>query len=92
MQDDLQTLAGSDGAKVHAGFPDQTLIQVYGHSLAPLGINDGDTLVVDSALQAGSSDLLIAWRGGNTIICRQYQLETDDRPWGVIIASIHNYR
>jgi len=92
MQNDLQTMAGGGPAKVHAGFPDQTLVPVYGHTLTPLGINDGDTLVVDSALQAGSNDLLIAWRGGDTIICRQYQLESADRPWGVIIASIHNYR
>jgi hypothetical protein len=92
MQDDLQTLAGRDGVSVHTGFPNQTLVRISGHNWTDQGIFDGDLALVDRALQAGASDLLIAWRGGSTVILRQTQLDPEDRPWGVITAVTHYYR
>jgi SOS-response transcriptional repressor LexA len=68
------------------------LFRIAGHSWADQGLFDGDVAVVDRALQAGPNDLLIAWRGTETIVCRQSQLESTDQPWGVITAVIHNYR
>jgi DNA polymerase V len=117
MQDDLQTVAGSDGISVHSGFPNPAaeqrhdaplaldinrllvsrpsstyLFRVGGHAWADQGVYDGDVAVVDRALQAGASDLIIAYRGDELVICRQRQLTAEDKPWGVITAIIHQYR
>jgi hypothetical protein len=118
MQDDLQTLAGSDGVSVHSGFPNPALdhheqgarlaldlnqllvrqpsstylFRVTGHQWADQGIFDGDIAVIDRALQAGPTDLIVTWRTGGSTICRQHQLTPEDRPWGVVTAIIHRYR
>ncbi len=68
------------------------LFRVAGHSWADQGIYDGDIAVIDRALQAGANDLIIAWRSDDLIICRQPQLTPDDKPWGVVTATIHKYR
>lgn len=109
MQDDLQTMANSDGVSVHAGFPNPALdhrgehqalaldlnqllvrhpsstylFRISGHAWADQGVYDGDVAVIDRAVQAGSADLLIAWRAGfGLAICRQRQLTSEDKPWG----------
>jgi SOS-response transcriptional repressor LexA len=68
------------------------LFRINGHGWADQGIFDGDMAVVDRAMQAGPSDLLIVWRGNDTVICRQSQLEPDDQAWGVVTAVVHSYR
>jgi DNA polymerase V len=68
------------------------LFRINGHNWADQGIFDGDVAVVDRAMQAGPGDLLIIWRGSDTVICRQSQLEPTDQPWGVVTAVIHNTR
>jgi DNA polymerase V len=68
------------------------LFRISGHGWADQGIFDSDVAVVDRALQAGPNDLLVAWRGGDTLICRQSQLEPTDQPWGVVTAVIHAFR
>ena len=83
MPDDLQALAAGDGV---------ALLRIGGHQWADQGLLDGDIAVINRALQAGSSDLLIAYRGNDTVICRQHQLQADDRPWGVLTAVVHHYR
>jgi hypothetical protein len=116
MQDDMETMAGSDGVSVHSGFPNpaadrrghaglaldlnrllirQTsstyLFRVAGHHWVHQGVYDGDVAVVDRALQARPTDLLIVWRGEDSVLCRQHQLMPEDRPWGVVTAIIHQY-
>lgn len=68
------------------------LFRVAGHHWASQGVYDGDVAVIDRALQAGPGDLLVAWQGGASRLCRQDQLVPDDRPWGVVTAVIHQYR
>src|SRR5438874_2727406 len=53
------------------------LFRVGGHQWADQGIYDSDIAVVDRALQAGQSDLIIAWRAGELVICRQRQLTSE---------------
>lgn len=118
MDDDLPTLAGSDGVSIHTGFPNPALGQrsrgqplaldlnqllvrhpsstylfrVSGHAWADQGIYDGDVAVIDRAMRAGTSDLVIAWRLSGSTILRQPQLGPDDQLWGVVTAIIHQYR
>jgi DNA polymerase V len=68
------------------------LFRVEGHSWAHQGIYDGDVAVIDRALQAHATDLLVAWRADDAVLCRQHQLAPEDRPWGVVTAIIHRYR
>lgn len=68
------------------------LFRVAGHHWAQQGVYDGDVAVIDRALQARPSDLLVAWRGGDSRLCRQDQLTPEDKPWGVVTAIIHQYR
>lgn len=68
------------------------LFKVTGHHWADQGVYDGDVAVIDRALQAGPSDLIVTWRIEGASICRQHQLTPEDRPWGVVTAIIHQYR
>ncbi len=68
------------------------LFRITGHRWADQGIYDGDVAVIDRALQARSSDLIISWRTGGQVLCRQHQLTPEDQPWGVVTAIIHQYR
>lgn len=68
------------------------LFRVAGHAWADQGIYDGDVAVIDRALQARTTDLIITWRTGEQALCRQHQLTPEDQPWGVVTAIIHQYR
>lgn len=68
------------------------LFRVSGHHWANQGVYDGDVAVIDRALQAKSSDLLVTWRADGSRLCRQHQLTSEDKPWGVVTAVIHKYR
>ncbi len=68
------------------------LFRVAGHHWASQGVYDGDVAVIDRALQAKPSDLIISWRGSDSRLCRQHQLTPEDKPWGVVTAIIHQYR
>jgi DNA polymerase V len=68
------------------------LYRVAGHHWADQGIFDGDVAVIDRALQAKPTDLLITWRPDGSTILRQRQLTPEDQPWGVVTAIIHQYR
>lgn len=68
------------------------LFRIAGHHWADQGIYDGDIAVIDRAAQAQPNDLIIAWRVSGSIICKQHQLTAHDRPWGVVTATIHQYR
>lgn len=68
------------------------LYKLAGHRWADQGIFDGDVAIIDRSLQAGSSDLIVAWRNEGSILCRQHQLMPSDKPWGVVTAIIHQFR
>lgn len=68
------------------------LFRVAGHHWSEHGIYDGDVAIIDRALQARSSDLLVTWRAGGSTLCRQQQLTPEDKPWGVVTGIIHQYR
>jgi hypothetical protein len=68
------------------------LFRVIGHLWTNQGVYDGDVAVIDRALQARPSDLIVAWRSEGSTLCRQHQLTSEDKPWGVVTAIIHQYR
>ena len=68
------------------------LFRVGGHHWANQGVYDGDVAVIDRALQAKDSDLIVAWHPDGSRLCRQHQLTPEDKPWGVVTAIIHQYR
>jgi DNA polymerase V len=68
------------------------LFKVAGHEWSDQGIYDGDIAVIDRAPMARSSDLLVVWRGDSSIVIRQHQLTPEDKPWGVVMSVIHQYR
>lgn len=68
------------------------MFRISGHSWADQGIYDGDIAVIDRAPMASPQDLLVAWRGNDAVVLKQYQLTPDDKPWGVIMSIIHQYR
>lgn len=68
------------------------MFKVAGHHWSDRGIYDGDIAVVDRAVQAGTADLIVAWRPEGSTIVRQHQLTPEDQPWGVVTAVIHKFR
>lgn len=68
------------------------LFRVSGHHWADQGVFDGDVAIVDRALQAGPSDLVISWQASGFSLCRHRQLvAAGDEPLGVVTAIIHRY-
>jgi DNA polymerase V len=68
------------------------MFKVAGHSWTDQGIYDGDIAVIDRAPMARPSDLIVAWRNDSPVVLRQHQLNPDDKPWGVVMSIIHQYR
>jgi len=68
------------------------LFRVAGHSWASDGVFDGDIAVVDRALSAKPTDLVIIWQSSGFSISRQQQLSLEDEPLGVVTSIIHQYR
>lgn len=68
------------------------MFRISGHTWADQGIYDGDIAVIDRAPMARTTDLLIAWREDELVLLKQHQLMPDDKPWGVIMSIIHQYR
>lgn len=104
---DLQTMAHSDSLPAQRGLSSSALdlnqllmpqtgsacmFRVTGHHWADQGILDGDIAVIDRAIQAGSTDLIVAWSDEGLNLCRQHQLTNSHKPWGVVTAIIHQYR
>jgi SOS-response transcriptional repressor LexA len=68
------------------------LFQVSGQAGISDGVFDGDIAVIDRALTAQPTDLVIIWQSSGFSLSRQGQLSLDDEPLGVVTAIIHQYR
>lgn len=70
------------------------LFRVRGHEWESLGIFDNDVAVVDRAIDARKSDLVIWWsEGGDEFAISKYKdLPTNAGVWGVITSVIHQFR
>jgi len=67
------------------------LFRISGHQWADQGIYDGDIAVIDRALRARTTDLVVRWDDTAFSLERRLSNPTDERPWGVVTAIIHQY-
>lgn len=67
------------------------LFRISGHSWADQGVYDGDVAVIDRAVSAHASDLVVSWQASGFTLCRYRHLPADEEALGVVTAIIHQY-
>lgn len=67
-------------------------LRVAGNSGRDYGVEAGDIVVVDRALEARTKDLVIWWDDDNFIISVAKLLPSGITPWGVVTHCIHVFR
>lgn len=65
--------------------------RIEGHQWSDQGVYDGDLAVIDRAVRAGPHDMVIAWQD-DFVLCRYDKLPTTVELWGVVTATVHQYR
>ncbi|CAN5357423.1 hypothetical protein BH09PAT4_BH09PAT4_04450 [soil metagenome] len=65
--------------------------RVQGHQWSDQGVYDGDLAVVDRAVRAKAHDVVIAWHD-DFVLCQYGSLSPEVEPWGVVTATVHQYR
>lgn len=68
------------------------MFRVRGSDWEATGVFDGDIAVVDRALNAGKNDVVVWWREDEFAISRRGSMPKDAAMWGVITATIHQFR
>jgi len=70
------------------------LFRVRGNQWEGAGVFDGDVAIVDRALHPRPSDTVLWWDGaaGEFAISTQKRMPPDAACWGVVTASIHEFR
>jgi len=70
------------------------MFRIRGNEWESTGVFDGDIAVIDRALRAGKNDVVIWWKEGvnEFAISRQHDMPKDAAMWGVVTATIHQFR
>lgn len=68
------------------------LMRIEGDDWQPLGILDGDIVIVDRALDCRTNDLAVWWQGENFVIGQAAHVPEDTETWGLVTTVIHRYR
>jgi len=70
------------------------LFRIRGDEWKDRGIFDGDIAVIDRALDARSSDLVVWWQDGPEQFAITYRREVppDIAIWGVVTSTTHQFR
>ncbi|MBA3758141.1 hypothetical protein H0X10_00720 [Candidatus Saccharibacteria bacterium] len=68
------------------------LMRIAGNEWRVLGIFNKDIVIVDRALGARANDLVVWWQGENFVISHQNQVPQETETWGVVSATIHQFR
>lgn len=68
--------------------------RIRGNNWQDVGIMDGDIAIVDRALNARPTDLVIWWREGDDgfSVSTTKDIPKDVSSWGVVTATIHQFR
>lgn len=86
-------LSSLDLAKLLIRHPSSTFyLRVAGSSGREHGIENGDIVVVDRALEPSAKDMVIWWDDDNFLISPAKILPQDITPWGVATHVIHVFR
>jgi DNA polymerase V len=86
-------LSGLDLTKLLIRHPSSTYyLRAAGTSGQDYGVEPGDIVVVDRALEARIKDLVIWWDNDSFIISRVKLLPEGVTPWGVVTHVIHAFR
>jgi len=90
-----QSLHGLDLHKLLVRHSASTyLFRVRGNEWEGAGVFDGDIALVDRALDPRAGDVVIWWDGvrGEFVISAYSKMPAEASLWGVITASIHEFR
>ncbi len=70
------------------------MFRVRGSEWEGAGVFDGDIAVVDRALDPKKTDVVLCWDGarGEFLITPYSKMPADAALWGVITATIHQFR
>jgi DNA polymerase V len=68
------------------------VFRISGHHWSEQGIFDGDLALIDRVLTPRPGDIVLIWQTSGFGLFRQRQLTSDEVPWGVVSAVIHQYR
>jgi DNA polymerase V len=70
------------------------LFRVEGSEWEDAGVFAGDIAVIDRSLNVRKNDVVIWWQGGDQsfAISSYQQLPPDATVWGVVTATIHQFR
>lgn len=68
------------------------LMRMGGNEWRPLGIFDGDIVIVDRSLNARPNDLVVWTKAERFVISHKHQVAEGSPVWGVVTATIHQYR
>jgi len=70
------------------------LFRISGQQWQELGIFDGDIAVIDRSLDAHSNDVVAWWNdgAGEFALSHRSKLPQDAALWGVVTATVHQFR
>ena len=88
-----RTLQGLDLHKLLIQNPASTFfMRLEGNEWEDHGIYDGDVVVIDRALAARPTDLVVITKDDTFLITKPNHIPEDSTLWGVVTAVIHQYR
>jgi len=90
---DDKSLSSLDLHQLLIARPSSTfLFEVEGGDWETVGIFSGDVAIVDRALDARKTDLVIWWRGSEFAVSNFGRLPPGATIWGVVTSIIHRLR
>lgn len=67
-------------------------MRLRGSNWQPYGIFDNDLVIIDRSLTARPNDLVVWHTEDRFVISRCHEVGTGSSVWGVVTATIHQYR
>lgn len=67
-------------------------MRIAGNSWEPVGINHDDIVIVDRSLSAHANDLVAWWHDDSFSLSYCNQMPREATAWGVVTATIHQFR
>lgn len=70
------------------------MFRIHGNEWEEAGVYDGDIAIVDRALDPRNTDIVLWWNDtdGEFSVSKYTAMPKDARLWGVLTATIHQFR